>query len=81
MNNNRNLAHLPHEKEQQPDEIKADIPEGIISREELLARVHHYEEMFGMSSEDFLKRWEADTVPDTFETNSWAMLLHALSFE
>lgn len=79
--NNRNGTQLPNEKERQSDEIHADTPEGIISRDELLVRVRHYEEIFEMSSEEFLKRWEADTVPDTFETNSWAMLLHALSFE
>jgi len=52
--------------------------EGIISREELLALVHQYEEKFGMTSEEFLKRWEADAIPDTFETNDWAMILDAL---
>ncbi len=37
--------------------------------------IRGYEEQFGIASEEFLKRWENGTAPDTFETNHWARLL------
>ena len=58
----------------------ADEPdEGVFTMEEILAQIRQYEAQFGMTSEEFLKRWEAGTAPDTFETNSWAIWLHALN--
>lgn len=56
---------------------KAD--DGNLSREEILALVHCYEEMFSMTSEEFQKRWIEGSVPDVYETNSWAILLDTLS--
>ena len=52
--------------------------EDTLIREELLAEIRQYEEKFGMTSEEFHRRWLEGTVPDTYETNSWAILLHAL---
>jgi hypothetical protein len=34
-----------------------------------------FEAQFGMSSEEFLKRWREDTIEDSVETNYWANLL------
>jgi hypothetical protein len=34
-----------------------------------------YEAMHSLSSEEFLKRWLAFDIKETFETNAWAMLL------
>ena len=37
--------------------------------------IEKYESQFGMSSEEFLRRWREGTMPDLFETNEWAILL------
>jgi hypothetical protein len=52
--------------------------EGVFTRDEVLAIIQGYEAQFGMTSEEFRRRWIEGTVPDTFETNDWVMLLDAL---
>jgi hypothetical protein len=38
-------------------------------------KIAAFEAQFGMTSEEFLKRWREDTIEDSFETNYWANLL------
>lgn len=46
--------------------------EPIEEAEQLIA---HYEQLFVMSSEEFLRRVKDGTAPDTFETMDWVILL------
>ena len=47
----------------------------VMSQDEIERQLAHYEQVFGMSSEEFLKRKRDGTVPDTFETMDWMILL------
>ena len=47
----------------------------IMTEDEIRAIIVGYEQQYGMSSEEFLRQWKADTASDTWETNSWAMFL------
>ena len=62
------------------NKMSSPLPEQ--SGELPLSEVRHiiaaYEAKYGMSSEEFLRQWEAGTVPDTYETNDWAILLDAI---
>jgi hypothetical protein len=62
--------------EQAEDEAPDD---GILTQAEVQAIIQGYEKQFGMTSEEFRKRWIEGTVPDTFETNDWVMLLDAIN--
>jgi len=48
---------------------------GEMTDEEIQRILKGYEQQFGMTSEEFLKMWAEDAVPDTYETMDWAMLL------
>ena len=52
-----------------------------ISDEELRLAVARYEREYGMTSAQFIERWQNYDAPDTFDTNSWAMLIHAFGLE
>ncbi len=47
----------------------------MLSDTDIQEIIKKYENKFGMSSEEFTRKWKADEVPDTFETNDWAILL------
>ncbi len=49
----------------------------LLSLDQVRRIIDAYEAKYGMSSEEFLRQWEAGTAPDTYETNDWAMLLDA----
>jgi len=66
-------------KKVEPDLHYEGVPdEAILTRAEILAIIGEYENQFGMTSDEFRKRWQEGSVPDVFETNSWAMLLKYL---
>lgn len=44
----------------------------IMSLEEIDSIVAHYEQKYGMSSEEFMQR---DDIPDTYETMDWQILI------
>jgi len=48
---------------------------GEMTRQEIEEHIAAYEEMFGMSSDEFLRSVRDGTAPDTFETNDWRILL------
>jgi hypothetical protein len=60
----------------------ADVTEAEIAaaRAWRAQQIAAFEAQFGMSSEEFLKRWREDTIEDTFDTNVWAILLHTEGF-
>lgn len=47
----------------------------ILTEEDIQQIIIGYEQKYGMSSEEFLKKWAADAVPDTYETMKWMILL------
>jgi hypothetical protein len=49
--------------------------ESILSKEEIQAQIYQYEQKFGLSSQEFIKKHQEGNVPDTFETMDWIMLL------
>lgn len=49
--------------------------DGRMTQDEVRAIIADYERCFGMSSDEFLRQWQAGTAPDTRETNDWATLL------
>jgi len=49
------------------------IPE--LTAEELRDMIARFERQYGITSEEFKTRWENGDMPDTFETNFWAILL------
>jgi hypothetical protein len=63
----------------EPDWEFAGLTEHLIDEAELEAKIKRYEEQFGMSSEEFLQRWNAGDMPDTFETNAWSIILDFLN--
>lgn len=48
---------------------------GAVSKEEIENQIASYEQVFGMSSEEFLERVREGAAPDTFETMDWKILL------
>jgi len=44
-----------------------------ISLDDIRARIKRFEEYYGITSEEFLKRWRKGDFEDTFWTNLWAM--------
>ena len=56
-------------------EEAAVSPDGVMSLDEVRRVIAAYEAKYGMSSEEFLRQWEAGTAPDNRETNDWAILL------
>lgn len=44
-----------------------------ISLDDIRARIERFEEYYGISSEEFFKRWRKGDFEDTFWTNVWAM--------
>jgi len=43
------------------------------SLDDIRARIKRFEEYYGVSSEEFLKRWRKGDFEDTFWTNLWRM--------
>ena len=41
---------------------------------ELQAKLAAYEKQFGMTTDEFLEKWKAGEMPDTFETNDWSII-------
>ncbi len=54
-------------------ESDALIPE--LTADELSEMLVRFERQYGMTSDEFKIRWEQGDMPDTFETNFWAILL------
>lgn len=50
----------------------------IVSVEEVEELVRRLELQHGMTSAEFVQKWYADQVPDTFETNLWISLYYVL---
>jgi hypothetical protein len=51
-----------------PDEL-------AVMEAQMRAEISALETKYGMSSEEFLHKWRAGEMPDTFETNYWAYAL------
>jgi len=51
----------------------------VLTDEEIKAQISAYENKFGISSEEFLRRKRNGTADDTFETMDWTGLLFYLS--
>ncbi|MBC7813860.1 MAG: hypothetical protein H7175_22080 [Burkholderiales bacterium] len=47
---------------------------GVMTDEEIQRILKGYEQQFGMSSEEFLKKWAEDAVPDTADTMEWMIV-------
>ena len=45
--------------------------------EDVDARIADYEQKYGMTSEEFLRRCREGTIRDTFDANAWRILLQA----
>lgn len=56
-------------------ELWTDTVTSNVTQEELDERIKRYEEQFGMTSEEFLEKWNKGEAPDTFETMLWSTLL------
>lgn len=66
-------------KNTQRDEPYEGVPEeAILTQDEIKHIIAGYEEQFGMTSDEFRKRWKDGTAPDVFETTEWAVLLDSL---
>jgi len=48
------------------------------SLDDIRARIKRFEEYYGVSSEEFLKRWRKGDFEDTFWTNVWRMDINFL---
>lgn len=48
------------------------------SLDDIKARIKRFEEYYGVSSEEFLKRWREGGFEDTFWTNLWRMDINFL---
>jgi len=46
-----------------------------VTTDEIRDMLDYLEGEYKMSSEEFLRRWEAGEMPDNFETNYWAILV------
>jgi len=44
-----------------------------LSLDDIRARIKRFEEYYGVSADEFLKRWRKGDFVDTFWTNMWAM--------
>ena len=49
-----------------------------LSLDDIRAQIKRYEEYYGVSSEEFLKRWRKGDFEDTFWTNLWRMKINFL---
>jgi hypothetical protein len=56
-----------------PAESRSDVD--IEVTESLEDKIKAFETQFGMSSEEFMRRWMSFSIPETFETNYWAHLI------
>ncbi len=50
-----------------------ELLEGEMSWEELDAEIASYERDYGMSSAEFYEKFVRGEMPDTFDTNAWAI--------
>jgi hypothetical protein len=66
------MSSLP--KKESPPE-SPDASEKSMTKAEVLEIIRRYEAKYGISSEEFRKRWKAGTMEDSFDTNDWAILL------
>lgn len=46
-----------------------------VTKDEIREMRDYLEQKYGMSSEEFLRRWKLGEMPDNFETNYWAILV------
>jgi len=58
---------------QQPVET-VDDRTAAANRDELLAELRLYEQAYGLSSEEFYRRWQSFDFEDCFDANRWAIL-------
>jgi hypothetical protein len=71
-----NFQCSPSSESQDEFVFSYDIPDvEILSDEHRCQIIEQYEQQFGMTSEEFIERWKSGAMPDTFETNDWAILL------
>lgn len=57
------------------DEIVMDDHTVLLTENDVVDQIEQYEQMYGMTSREFLRRVHAGTEPDTFETMLWKSLL------
>lgn len=67
------------EEEEEPFEQwlkrwQEEDPDAFITDAEILDTIHRYEEKYGMTSEEMLRRAEEGTTPDDFEIMEWKIL-------
>lgn len=60
------------QKEKEKVIVKMKEERDIMSLEEIDTIVAHYEQKYGMSSEEFMQR---NDIPDTYETMDWQILI------
>jgi len=68
-----NAAHTPTQAIE--SSVVAQPAATMLSQEDIEHQIAHYEQQFGMSSEEFSRRMREGTAPDTFETMDWMILL------
>lgn len=58
--------------------IKLRQGEGVMSKLDILEDIRYYEDLFGMSSKEFMKMVVNGNMPDTFEHQQWRSLIRYL---
>ena len=62
-------------KQTQPNTDDWNPEDWIMTKEEIEEMITRFEKQYGMTSEEFLKRREEGTAPDSWEAMTWVTLL------
>jgi hypothetical protein len=58
-----------------PEDMSIISPEDLFTHADIEAQIARYEDMFGISSTEFLRRMQNGDAEDSFEAMHWMMLL------